>query len=800
MTPKRLSMNDVRKLASRQLQNHLAKEKNSRKYIPSICVEVSSVKDQARCFAHPVLFLQKSIDDLQMLNFDSVNRFLEQLSLPPIQLDDKFTQGTAKKLTELPEQLKVKQIQLTRVLDQLRPLSVMHHQNPASPIEITASMQYRYRDMKFSIGMASQGLIFDVEDATENLNILSSRILLIISRAGQGKTNFVCDFAETVLTRRQIPCVFFTGREFNHVVPEKIGEYITREIFGDHMTNLDEALCYLNQLASKSNHPFIIIIDGINEHRSIETFSHYLEAFIEKAICHENIRLIVTCREEYFEERFSNLVASSFADKIFLVKSLGRCMSGIHKTELVNGYFRFFNLNYPLLSEQAREKLENDTLLLRIFCEAYGDVNAARLIQLPQIIDIYRDTVFREYFRRKLASASASDGDVSSSRARNRYREVLSLIVDAMLSGCKFSDIPLADFHEEYDDTIEALVGEDVIIRKDLKSIDDILDKRVEVLNFTFDEFRDFLLANHLVNVVFPRNRLEFELILDRLINPSSLVAEGIKTYLFFAARQPNGEGVLRIIERKGWYGDLFIKSIFSAEEASITEEDIAGIRTRFYESPRYASWIVRMLVWRWRTTLYPRLNILLLFEILDTIDDADYEKLIRPGFTRFGMWGFDGSYSWEVEELTDDLRGALTPDHLPDSEEFVNLMRFLIYLFPILDKENRSYPAFDTFMIFSKIDPDTAVKLLGAHASVRNVGVRSQIWRMLTYMRSRKDIPNDIVDKACNILLELDSRDEKNDPLGKEIVWFLQEYWAQNRITYRQAVVEKMDIYSQRH
>jgi len=76
----------VGELINNHLYRQLAREKNSKKYIPDIFVEVAKVKDQARFFAHPTLFFQKVLDEVARLNFSDVNRILRKLSLQPIQL------------------------------------------------------------------------------------------------------------------------------------------------------------------------------------------------------------------------------------------------------------------------------------------------------------------------------------------------------------------------------------------------------------------------------------------------------------------------------------------------------------------------------------------------------------------------------------------------------------------------------------------------------------------------------------------------------------------------------------------
>jgi hypothetical protein len=569
-----------------------------------------------------------------------------------------------------------------------------------------------------------------------------------------------------------------------------------KSIFGDKVGNVDEALEYLSRLAVDSNAPVVIIIDGINEHKNIQAFSHYLEKFVEKILEHSYIKLILTCRSEYFEERFSNFKQSSFVEEIRFINNLERYMSEMHKDQMVQGYFRFFNLHYPYMSQHAAEILENDTLLLRMFCEAYGDPDAEEEIQLPQIVDIYREKIFREYFERKIEGAIECDETSSRIRVRagEEYRRVLEHIIQLMVQREQYANIAITDLPTEYDDALGVLLGEDVIVRKDLMNVDAIFGDQTEVINFTFDEFRDFLLAKYLVTAIFPKDQSRFEEIVDRVVAPESPVAEGIRTYLFFASRQPSGRGVLEVIGSKEWYRDIFIKSIFAVEEEFITQDDLDEIKTRFFENKRNASWIIRMLVWRWQTNRYPQLNIRLLFEIFNELDEETYEQLVKPGFSGQSIYGFEDSRSWRIEQLTSELSKDLDSEDLPITDDFVNLMELLICFFPIWGRQTFSTPAFSTFRKFAEIEPGIAVILLRKYTRVTHIKIRTQVWRMLTYIVGIDAVPTELVEEACQLLPQTSEiAQPESDSLAKEIARFLETIAIEKQLWYTDTVVEQM-------
>lgn len=784
----------VGELINIHVQKQLAREKNSKKYIPDICVEVAEIKDRARFFSHPALFFQKTLDDVARLNFSEINRVLMKLDMQPVQLDWNYDSSSQATVTSVQDRVESLREALQQIKNEVYKYSFPWRcQTELDEKAVPPHKRYVYKDMKFFLGRVASGLLLDIENLLKSLEAISSRVLFIVGRAGQGKTNFVCDLAETVLLRRSIPCVFFTGREFNHVAPEGIAEYFVKSIFGSRVDDLDAALKSLSEFAIKSDVPIIIIIDGINEHRNIQDFAHHLEKFVERTLEYQHLKVVLTCRSEYFEERFSNFRQASFAEEILFVADLERHMSKVHRGRMLDGYLRFFNLQPSYISERAAEVLENDTLLLRMFCEVYGDVSAEERIILPQIRDIYREKIFREYLERKISGALEYDDAVSKLRigSKQKYQRVLKSIIQLMIQRNQYADIPIVDLPEEYYDALAILLGEDIIIRKDLAVVGDVLDERAEVVNFTFDEFRDFLLADHLASIVFRKDPQGFEAVVDQIVAPKSPVAEGVRTYLFFASRRPVGRGILNVIGKKEWFSDIFVKSIFSVEEEFITQDDLSEIKKKFHESEHNALWIIRMLVWRWRVSWYTRLNIHLLFDILGELSTESYNELVVPCLKQGSSpyEEYDHSY---IKRLTNDLAEALDSENFSKDIDFLNLMELLIYLFPVREHGVYTSPSFHTFTKFADIESEKAITLLSKYTKIRNLGIRLQVWRMLTHLARRNRINTDLVEEACESLLKIEKHKQPQvDSLAREIVRFLEVSAEQQKIRYEDSVVE---------
>jgi hypothetical protein len=714
------------------------------------------------------------VETISRLDFGELNRILSKLSHYPIYLDLPDGFKSADTIDEVEKQ----SLFLLDVLQKAKN-AVNVFSDVGSGLSlgaIPAEKRYIYEKVKFPLRQISYALGSQIDECIDDLETIQSRVLFLIARAGQGKTNFVCDFAENVLRKRSLLCLFFTGQELRHVDPDKIGEYMVRSVFGDKYNgSMEEMLRDLERMCLTDQAPVTTIIDGINEHGDIGVFSHRLERLVEKILEYDYVKLILTCRSEYFDQRFHNFRGASFAGKICFVEDLEQCMSDTHRDHLLKAYFHFFKLYCPHLSWRARKALERDTVLLRMFCEAYGDHTAEETIPLPQLTDIYQDEIFRIYLDKKLEGASQYYD--SSSRLSvgvdARYQRVLSRIIHLMIEREQFANIPVSDLDEEHHAALGEMIGEDIIFRKDLVGRS-LLDEKREVINFTFDEFRDFLLADHLVMKTFKEDAKAFAGIVERLTRPKSPVAEGISKFIFFASKRPEGEKVHNVIADSPWYKEVFLECIFSVQEKFITQDDLREIESRFFENIRHSSWTIFSLIPRYRTDLYSVLNIDLLFRILDKLDESEYDKLVRPVFSRRGVYRFEEERYWPIEELANDIREILMNEDLSCWPCFEKLVELLIYLFDIRDRDH-TCPAFTVFREFAETYTDVAIGLLERRTRIRNSGIAAQVWDMLTHLSRKGDMPKELVDEGCQLLAELDGgEDAKQSRLARAVALFL--------------------------
>lgn len=729
---------DVAALLGQHLEWQLQKEKNGKRYMPGVFMEIADIKDHARYFACPDLFLRKILDEMARLPIPEVNRLLRKLALPEIQIGELEAMLSAVDTTEFDDLLPRMRRALEGVIKELMPFAYAYRvSTEIDQARIAPEKRYIYRDMKFQLGAASSGVIGPSERLLSDLEFISSRVLVLVARAGRGKTNFVCDFAEHVLRKRDIPCVLLRGRDLSSEPPEAIGHYLARSVFGDGVQS-EQALEILERYAIKHGSNVLVIIDGINEHNDTKRFSHHLEFFLEHALSFSHIRFLLTCRSEYFEQRFSNLKEASFSSLTQFVDDLDTLMSQLHRKGLLENYFRFYHISPPYLSKSAKKALEQDPLLLRMFCEVHGDSERDDMITLPPVVSIHRARLFSSYCHRKIEAATARTDKGSGVRLghQNGLKLALECLTRMTIEQYPTGNIPVAALPPDQIESMEHLLSEDIIIRKDLLSTPSPFADSNEVVNFTFDEFRDYLIAEYIATRQLPDDPEKANETIDRLVGSETSLREGVGAYLFHASRVPEQPVLADMIKNKDWYPEVYVRSIFSEDDGDITPEDLAEVRRLFFSDRRFASFIIQMLVWRWDVSAYPTLNIRLLIDILSDLDERTYDSLVRPCVERRFSYRLTEPEPWTARELSERLGRALRDSDDKDIAQHADLWEILIFFFPIRDIEaSGQSAAYNTFMAFAERQPSLARRLLNEHSRCAHESIRVMVHTALAQL-----------------------------------------------------------------
>lgn len=705
----------------------LSKQINSKKYIPDVFVETGSLKEDIRYFTNPSLFYEKLLYIIDKINLDDYIKYLSVEGL-----EENYSKLYIKDILDRNPNI----IDLS-ILEGFLIKDISLHRN---------IYDHKFREKVFNKKSFSRKLMnhsyslkYQLEEIQKRVNLLKSKVLLLVDTAGQGKTNLLCDLFDNYFVKVKISSVFFTGTDFNVKDEFDLENYILKRMNIDDQMSFNSLLEVISFESKTNNKNFIFVIDGINENLNIPIFSTALEKFTEKILKYSNIKIIYSCRSEYFKERFSNLTNSSFREEVLLIEhkiNLNRTIK--EEKKLFNGYMIFFRINSSSIKEKAKKILSKDPLLLRFFCEAYGDPNSDTEIVLPHLYDINRKEIFTKYQDGKLTSLSEKllkiDLIHSLSEGKRKTLKVFNLIASWMLNNLKFNNVPI-EFLEDHDSINEhflhKIIDEDILFRRDIDS-----STGEEVLNFTFDEYRDYILSQELIRIL-DNDKERFQILFSNILDTKELyntqvrnngeyhsAKEGITKYFFLLSKENDSINLKNILGKEE-YSRFFSNYIFEVKQELINEEDLRLLKEIFLITN--SSKIFFKLITQWDLDISPKLNVNLLLSWL-------------IGFSSVEL---DFKFQFVVEKNQEFIKslfkfcdGVLNNDKLSDSSYEHSVFEVILLLFGSVN-----YKTLETALIIYRryIDlyPKIATKKILKYIKIKDQQIQEYISSQLYVLSS---------------------------------------------------------------
>ncbi len=754
----------------------IEKHKKSAKYIPEIFVDNYKAKEICRFFVAPSIFWKKLLWNVQRLNFSFLNTFLEKtgLGLFSITLPKELSEELA--LHALEDKCNQLETILTNKIDYLENIKDTKWESLGdiiTPDNIRSAR--KYWPLVQNAVYANEHNLSKIQ---QHINALKSKVILITSRAGRGKTNFVCDLMENVIFKRKIPAIFFSAKNFEYDL-DNITNYFLRTSLPISLVQPADGFDALKQHCKNKGHPFTIIIDGLNEVSDIAKFSLKLQEFISEILTYDFIKIILTCRSEYIAYRFDNLKVE-FGDVLISIENLE--MREHDKEILLEKYKHFFNLSAQFYGN-AYYVLTANPLVLRLYCETYGDSHANTAIDIGPIDHIYKVELFKKYLDKKMESIVQIDrqGTGLPVGHKSQYFQALNSIVEYMVNNQSYGNISIGNLNTVHHDSIDRLIQEDMILRKDVVKNSVSANTYSEVINFTFDEFRDYLIASYLLDKVWLNDRNKFTDFTNSFIHADehgvngktrtiyrpNIIAEGVGRFIIQIAKQNGIEEIETRFKTHMWYENVRLESIFAINDQYISDDDIGYVKQCFLANIDNSSEIIWYLFHRRNINQFCKLNIQALFDILRQLNAEQYFELVNPVFQNYSP-SSAMHFRWKIDKLANRFNEILT--RIDSSEdERVCLFEFLIFLFDITSRNYHS-PALDVYDEFMDKFPDKAIKQLTANSQSNNLNIALHVLRKLTCLKEKEcNIPK-LKEIACQIvdrLMKL-SKDEYN---GKSFV-----------------------------
>ncbi|MEZ5277871.1 MAG: SMEK domain-containing protein [Opitutaceae bacterium] len=298
--------------ANRQLRYEIA----TRKYIPDIFVDTPAVKEIARHFTHPTLFFHRTLDSFRRQNIFHTQELARKSGLPEIQLPDfgEFENLSSIDGVELAAKTLSKELRdLLELFEKYK--KIKYNAPDIFPIEDRC--RNFYEQNIFNLQNTGSSWVYNLRELLVELSVIEKKVFILTGRAGQGKTNFVCDFIQNFLIPHDIPCAYLSGRRIGATSEKGISSELTQITFGSAAKSFSDWASIVNSYAIKINKPFVIVIDGLNEHHRLTEFAEQLEYFIDTISDYPAFRLLLTCRSEFFRQRFERLTETPTAERVF---------------------------------------------------------------------------------------------------------------------------------------------------------------------------------------------------------------------------------------------------------------------------------------------------------------------------------------------------------------------------------------------------------------------------------------------------------------------------------------------------
>lgn len=518
--------NRVNKSAKLQIQRF----KKEGKYLPSVYVELNNSMECLRYFIFSYRWKKRIIRQYNHLFSGYEGKRLKQLPI-----------FTAKcRLSYFSSLSKLKST-LSLVSDQLDELRKDHKE-----------LYDKYGDVIWAISNSTYNYVYAIKYLQDLCAMVSQKNMVLVGSAGNGKTSLLCRMAEVAISNK-MPCMLVNSRD----ITEDCAEYIIKKLPIHpklrHLTSLYLALTSMMLFFQRKY--FYIFVDAINENDR-EIFISSISTLLETFSKYPRIRILLTCRREYFDSRYKTLFSAG-EERPYIFN--------LHESEydrratrkLIESYMEHFNVRGPF-SLETRKKLSNSLLLTRIFFEVNNNKNECML-------EFRNAEIYKLYFEETAVK----------SKGVNLYAIVNSIAV-YMFAEFQFDKIPIEKLNLSEDElnSLKGLLDNNLIISRSVYAGTGITEREEEYVYFVFDELRDFCLARYLLTLDETKASSEYATFFSnvtRLFEHRLSPTEGIVKYAYHYFRTIVRDDLCEKI--LGEFGESDVQSISEQENYGLDSQ-----------------------------------------------------------------------------------------------------------------------------------------------------------------------------------------------------------------------------------
>jgi hypothetical protein len=324
-------------------------------------------------------------------------------------------------------------------------------------------------------------IIEEIRHGNDSLLSEMNPAIVLVERAGRGKTNLVCDLAKRIGLKQAV--FFIAAKSLPLTSEDPIKKHIIDRLQTLSGFRHQDPIAVLSQVAHANDSGIVIIIDGINESVNPFEFANKIHGFLADTI-YLPLRVIVTCREEYWSV-FKNI-------NYFVAELLHGDLDIFTERERDQAIKKYFE-HYRIVTQIDSEPLKalRDPLLLRFFCEAYS--GRSEFVG-TRVNHIRLKPLFDEYKKVKYFQISTQVKEVRSSNAVSEYinriaRTLLDNHTTALNRESLEGVIPIDDLNN-VGSLYSRLLDEDIVIEQRFQE-----ESGAVVVNFTYEAFMEYVLG-----------------------------------------------------------------------------------------------------------------------------------------------------------------------------------------------------------------------------------------------------------------------------------------------------------------
>ena len=365
----------------------------------------------------------------------------------------------------------------------------------ASPKEILESVNSAYEfhnnfqnsDIEFKQDYKESQILFEIIQHPYNEMLRSllqysrganGKYLILTGSAGNGKTNLLCSISELLVNLKQTT-IFLNAREIEGDILDFVFDELgISDLYKKHK---EIYLHLVNLLLTVQNKLLFIIVDAINENDS-DGFGNRISTFINKISDYSRVKIVVSCRNEYYKERFRKYLVEKVNIPAFEFDLKEQRYTSTAINRIIKTYSNHFNYSGNI-SPAVKSVLSEQLLLLRIFFEVNKDSNA-------DVFSIRKHEIFAQYIE-KLKQNN-----------REYLETMLDTVTDFMIHSDNYDEISITDLEKAgiTSGDIRKTVNSGILLSKKLVFHEGTIARNEkEVVYFVFDEMRDYCLARQIL-------------------------------------------------------------------------------------------------------------------------------------------------------------------------------------------------------------------------------------------------------------------------------------------------------------